>query len=1656
MERRGHLGECQRSPPSAPSSTLLPGSAPEAKMLSCVDLERAGSDVTVAPGPAGSDSVTSPYADPFRDRFAVGRGSVLEHERCLRRRRSDSTADDTAMPEICVDKHRPSPKLTAASTLPRNAEDLHHGYHDVEAAGEPYGEMNNASEDRSSNSQFRLRCGRQAWETRPNSAAFVTALRALPWASALVHAPPVEHAPIQPSPGGGVPDAGANRCLHIDDTGATDNDSIRPPSLATIALSPSSSGSRSPHPDSIEGADFRLREVGTGGDSSPASSLESMSSPSCVCHSTGSDTFVSARSDETPRFLALVAVHGKPRPTNSNCRLPPAQASESCAGSGWREENRKSSAIRGSGRLSEVTANQRKTRSGQNSGQRNQGARKSLILSENLEGGLPARVPNRVDESDLELAVASPVSSVFHQSDSRGKRCCSKENEDSRGPQTCFRCIGSSKKLHVRQHRNGESAGDAGHAENPQEAEWRDSRTVTTPSKDAQLSGVNALHTVPRMHRKKGAKELPEPSSPLETCRDREAEKVAFCLSGADQGRQLGGDPPGPIRRYVSRFLEMWGGDDWGSTYYDSFSGSRGDIDAVAHCFEGSVAADHQWNAARRHTRSRSPAGCGRHRSSSADGCLVVAAHEAGASPRRGVFEGRHTHSQTFSLVKPASFQWATTQPLEQECASEAVDCGGGDAKATANEEPVDQNHLRRKVMLLAERNREDLRCGWRHGAESAGGHTGDGDAALALPTQTKSRHGRGRASVWSSRGSSPLAFEYRTEEEAYRQYLNRLFPFRLMVVGMVLLLVEILQISWRLVQRSFLVDSQGQYSYYGLVNFDLIFVVIAVCLVIHIIVYSLLAAGGRIPGVKNRLESWSFTMIVLALLARICGMVCVAFMSEGIGDADAVVAGDGEERPVAFTSAPRALSSELVLLSLCCLFHVIVIDMMLPVRTLPSMAMHTVHILGCIGCCVLSVCLYPQCISSDGPICAVSTCLFIVCGFLGRAQMEVAHRQLYMRWKDGLERLRAAEQKLHSHRTSKTGIEQLAMLVRQSQVLLRHACVSGSSRQSKQLALEQVADIQGQVLDIVTNVNNLYHAQMNTEEMSELLRFLPEGQDDAQRSLLRDWRGRSASFSGCGPVGRDSEQNACTLNSSILQSTCSTLCLGNVAPRNVTVDAPLTASTHALPSSRYHDAAAGHSCVTAPEGGVLGEGFGKTSKDVSPRHAESTSGDLAVTSNVKHDLREKSECDATRTLRQDPMIDLPDHMKAAIGVAWDLDFFELNERVNNNALLVTGQVQLLPLLRPEGLRCSPQVVRCYLRCLQQQYCPSNPYHNQLHAAMVSHCCLIIVNEVLPSKQALTYVDELCLIIASVAHDVGHPGLNNQYLISSQSLLATTYNDIAVLENYHAACCFRTAGINEDHNIFSGLAKEVYQYMRQNIIGLILSTDMSKHISYVSRLRVRAESGNFDVNNEGDRWLLFQGCIKAADLAHTATFWDNHKRWAECLCEEFFKQGDEERRQGMNVMDIFDRRQKDRFPQSQYRFIELVVEPLFNSVCSIEDLLKGRGGVRGKICKTLSSNLARWKEAAEALEKPAAGNSPKSSEAKTTEEGGETRKAGGAESAEKKESEAGACTPKSAGAVGSKTGDRRRSRIAGADASGKEAESQGKRRDEKKPEKSKT
>ncbi|CDJ45573.1 hypothetical protein ETH_00018160 [Eimeria tenella] len=108
-----------------------------------------------------------------------------------------------------------------------------------------------------------------------------------------------------------------------------------------------------------------------------------------------------------------------------------------------------------------------------------------------------------------------------------------------------------------------------------------------------------------------------------------------------------------------------------------------------------------------------------------------------------------------------------------------------------------------------------------------------------------------------------------------------------------------------------------------------------------------------------------------------------------------------------------------------------------------------------------------------------------------------------------------------------------------------------------------------------------------------------------------------------------------------------------------------------------------------------------------------------------------------------------------------------------------------------------------------------------------------------------------------------------------------------------------------------------------------------------------------------DRWMVFKGCIKGADLAHAATSWDQHKKWSERLAEEFYLQGDEEKRLGLPVSNLCDRLLKHEFSRSQAGFLKVLVEPLFMEVAALANP-KGKERMHQVICKNIKNNKERW------------------------------------------------------------------------------------------------
>ena len=89
--------------------------------------------------------------------------------------------------------------------------------------------------------------------------------------------------------------------------------------------------------------------------------------------------------------------------------------------------------------------------------------------------------------------------------------------------------------------------------------------------------------------------------------------------------------------------------------------------------------------------------------------------------------------------------------------------------------------------------------------------------------------------------------------------------------------------------------------------------------------------------------------------------------------------------------------------------------------------------------------------------------------------------------------------------------------------------------------------------------------------------------------------------------------------------------------------------------------------------------------------------------------------------------------------------------------------------------------------------------------------------------------DALTLLIAAIGHDVGHPGVNNAFLVALNAPLAQLYNDKSVLESFHCAAYSQ---------ILRRYWKSVFEdtAMRGLMINSILATDMGLHFKYMADL----------------------------------------------------------------------------------------------------------------------------------------------------------------------------------------------------------------------------
>jgi len=237
-----------------------------------------------------------------------------------------------------------------------------------------------------------------------------------------------------------------------------------------------------------------------------------------------------------------------------------------------------------------------------------------------------------------------------------------------------------------------------------------------------------------------------------------------------------------------------------------------------------------------------------------------------------------------------------------------------------------------------------------------------------------------------------------------------------------------------------------------------------------------------------------------------------------------------------------------------------------------------------------------------------------------------------------------------------------------------------------------------------------------------------------------------------------------------------------------------------------------------------------------------------------------------------------------------------------------------------------------------------NPYHHFRHGVDVMYVTYKFIR-MTKANGFMTQVDLIALLLAALAHDVGHKGVNNAYLVNIEDECALRYNDVSPLENLHCYILFSILK-RPDCNLFKAVDAATRAGARKLIVQAILGTDMRHHFKQIQRLTLFGEqhgsdfmaywtTPSSDISSipealqevENVRFVL-ELLLHCADISGPVKPVHISKKWADLVCEEFFQQGEKEKEKGLPVSPMMDKATTN-IPNMQMGFIEFVVSPIY-------------------------------------------------------------------------------------------------------------------------------
>ncbi|EJU02449.1 HD-domain/PDEase-like protein [Dacryopinax primogenitus] len=275
--------------------------------------------------------------------------------------------------------------------------------------------------------------------------------------------------------------------------------------------------------------------------------------------------------------------------------------------------------------------------------------------------------------------------------------------------------------------------------------------------------------------------------------------------------------------------------------------------------------------------------------------------------------------------------------------------------------------------------------------------------------------------------------------------------------------------------------------------------------------------------------------------------------------------------------------------------------------------------------------------------------------------------------------------------------------------------------------------------------------------------------------------------------------------------------------------------------------------------------------------------------------------------------------------------------------------------------------IRRFLHTLRFLY-PTNPYHNFAHAVDVLQAVYAFLEpEVVPPLAMMKRVDPtplsphplptlpfgspwkpvplllgdsyfrlrpleiLAFLLATVGHDVGHPGLTAQCLANACAPIATLVYQ-SPLESLHYTLLAQTL---RTHGLGMVLSDRDTEELMRNVI---MATDMQLHAHHMRRFATELSPSKLASNSrEGylQRVLLCQAVLHAADISNPVRVFPSGVQWSCALISEWSNQARFESShnlpatQGAWPSDMRTLEYQLKQAKGQVQFLDFATLPLF-------------------------------------------------------------------------------------------------------------------------------